>query len=149
MAITESRSKDFYTIEEPREEVRRETLAEMREARRGLTVHDSELLKHYCRELLQSRIEAERLQGQLRLQEKQYAELSGKNDHHEKLNRALRATLRAQAKYIDRLERRKPAARGKQLWLADDFGRHNLTQNFMPERAEARLGAQPWIRKHL
>lgn len=37
-----------------------------------------------------------------------------------------------------------PCARGRQLWLAEDFGRHNLTRDFIEQRAEARLGAAPW-----
>lgn len=142
MEITEPWSKDELAINE----ARRTVLDEMREARRGLTVHDSELLKHYCSELLASRIETERLQDQERLREKQYVGLLREQRHqYETLIRGLRATLRAQAKYIERLEQRRPAASGKQLWLADDFGRHNLTQDFTAERTEARLGASPWL----
>lgn len=140
MEITESQSKDYVTIEK----ARRATLDEMRTARRGLTVHDSELLKHYCSELLQTRMEAERLKEQLHACEMRNAELWQENHRLETLNRALRATLRAQAKYIARLEQRRPAARGKQLWIAVDFGRNNLTKDFTAERAEPRLGAQIW-----
>lgn len=96
-------------------------------------------------QLMDATSEVERLQDERDLQLKDIENLTKERDKLYKTNRILVDIVRDDGKQIRELKGKRPCARGFQLWLADEQGRHNLMQDYVAQRAEPRLGVMPWL----